>query len=320
MRIACFLLFFILASCAGSQDQSPLPESEEKADTPDAPFLVVLGTAQDAGSPQIACEKACCTSLFQNGDRSRHVSSLGLVSPVDERCWLFDATPDFTAQTAMLTSHLTSKKVPDGIFLTHAHIGHYTGLMFLGREALGANAVSVYAMPRMQDFLQQNGPWSQLVKLNNIKLQPLANEVGISLNDELSVTPIIVPHRDEFSETVGFFISGPQRTGLFIPDIDKWDKWDRNIDSLIQLVDYAFLDATFYNQQEMPNRDMAEIPHPFVVETMETLKQLSKSDRQKVFFIHMNHSNPMLNDESAASKAVQAAGFNIARKGMRFEL
>eukprot|EP00957_Ditylum_brightwellii_P156501 11911053-Ditylum_brightwellii.AAC.1 len=66
-----------------------------------------------------------------------------------------------------------TKKTPDGIFLTHAHIGHYTGLMYLGREALGAVDVPVYAMPRMRSFLKNNGPWSQLVSLGNINIQNL---------------------------------------------------------------------------------------------------------------------------------------------------
>ena len=70
--------------------------------------------------------------------------------------------------------------------------------------------------------------------------------------------PFLVPHRDEFSETVGFEIKGENKTAVFIPDIDKWSKWNSDLKELIKRVDYAFLDATFYKNGEIPSRDMSE--------------------------------------------------------------
>ena len=87
---------------------------------------------------------------------------------------MFDATPDMTAQLEHLNTIDTGLAfMPNGIFLTHAHIGHYTGLMYLGKEAINANCIPVYTMPRMNDFLKRNGPWNQLVLLDNIELLPL---------------------------------------------------------------------------------------------------------------------------------------------------
>ena len=130
-------------------------------------------------------------------------------------------------------SAFAEKETPDGIFLTHAHIGHYTGLMYLGKEAMNSSNVPVYAMPRMKTFLEENGPWSQLAKAQNIALQEMQADSSISLTANLTVTPILVPHRDEFSETVGYIISGPAKKALFIPDIDKWEKWDLDIIQMI---------------------------------------------------------------------------------------
>ncbi|MEO0468834.1 MAG: MBL fold metallo-hydrolase [Bacteroidota bacterium] len=279
--------------------------------------LTILGIVQDAGFPQAQCEKSCCRSVWGRPEKQQKVVSLGLSDSQNGKCWLFEATPDLRSQLQQLTRSGMSM---DGIFLTHAHIGHYTGLMYLGRESMGAQAVPVYAMPRMRSFLESNGPWDQLVKLKNISLKPLENRQKIRLSTNVSISPILVPHRDEYSETVGYLIEGPSRKALFIPDIDKWEKWEENIDVWIQRIDYAFLDATFFDEKELPGRDMAEIPHPFVKESMQRFEELGKKERAKVHFIHFNHSNPLIDPQSAASQKVLQAGFKIAREGMQFEM
>lgn len=283
--------------------------------------MVILGTVQDAGSPHIGCRKSCCRDLFIKPDPARKVVSLGVFDSGKKKSWLFEASPDIARQLKLLKSVSRSEKeLPDGILLTHAHIGHYSGLMYLGREACNADSLSVYAMPRMSAYLKDNGPWSQLLGLNNIVLHGLQADKEISLSEKISVKPILVPHRDEFSETVGFIISGPNKKILFIPDIDKWSKWHYGLSAILDSVDYAFLDATFYSGTEIKQRDISLIPHPFVIETMEMLKGESAEMRRKVWFIHLNHTNPLLNKNSVEYKSVLKAGFNIAAYGMRFEI
>ena len=204
--------------------------------------------------------------------------------------------------------------------MTHAHIGHYTGLMFLGREALGARNLPVYAMPRMKSFLEENGPWSQLVQLNNISIKNLKNEQPIELTKNVMVTPFLVPHRDEFSETVGYVIEGPDKKVLFIPDIDKWSKWEKDIREVVKQVDYAFLDASFFDSEEINNRDISEIPHPFVIESLELFEGLSEVEKEKIHFIHFNHTNPLLDQTSTASKKVLSNGYQIAQFRLRIGL
>ncbi len=288
----------------------------------DAPELVILGTLQDGGSPHMGCSKQCCAPLLKAPDPSRKVVSLGVLEPGLEKTYLFEATPDLPTQMAYLNDVAPFKAgpAPDGIFLTHAHIGHYAGLMFLGREAMNAAGVRVYTMPRMTKFLSSNGPWDQLVRLQNIQLQPVGENEGVRLSPRLKVTPIKVPHRDEYSETVGFEIAGPEKRILFIPDIDKWERWNESLVEILAGVDLAFLDATFFDAAEIGYRDMSEIPHPFVVETMELLKALPTSLKSKVYFIHLNHTNPLLDPESPAAQKVLASGFRIARFGDRFKL
>lgn len=281
------------------------------------PFIQVLGTAQDAGYPHAGCTKSCCAKAWSDSMASEPVSCLGLVDPASGQSWLFDATPDLPEQM-MALQELAGKNTVDGIFLTHAHIGHYTGLMYLGREVMGASNVPVYVMPRMEEFLKTNGPWSQLVTLKNISLHPITAGNRIKLTESIQVTPVLVPHRDEYSETVGYLIQGPSKTALFIPDIDKWARWEKSLVQMIREVDWAFLDATFFDANELPGRNMDEIPHPFVVESMALLSELADEEKSRVYFIHMNHTNPMLDPASDTTKKVLAAGFQIARTGIRF--
>jgi len=292
----------------------------EKADS-EKVSLVVLGNIQDAGSPHIACDKACCADLFNNPDPTRKIVSLGLIDHQRHRTYLFEATPHMPEQMKFLKELAHSEtEVPNGIFLTHAHIGHYTGLMYLGKEAMNAKEVPVYVMPRMKTFLEENGPWSQLVSQGQIKLQTIFNQTETKLGSTMKVIPVLVPHRDEYSETVGYTIIGPHKKALFIPDIDKWEKWDQSIIEYIKKVDYAFIDATFYDEKEISYRAVSEIPHPFVIESMAKFQLLGAAEKSKIFFIHLNHTNPLLNPESSETKEVLKNGFKIARYGDVFEL
>jgi len=282
--------------------------------------LNVIGTIQDGGSPHIGCEKKCCKFLSQEEKKQRLVTSLALVDIDYDKLFLFEATPDIEKQIRSLNNNFKKELNLKGIFLTHAHIGHYSGLMYLGKEALGANRVDIFTMKRMFNFLKNNGPWSQLVNEKNIVLNKIIENKNIILNNNVSVIPILVPHRDEFSETVGYYIKGRKKTALFLPDIDKWDKWNKSLVEVLKKVDYAFIDATFYDNKEINNRDISEIPHPFVIETMSLLKDLSISERKKVYLIHMNHTNPLLDSSSKEYKKVINFGFNIAKIGMSFYL
>ena len=309
LAIKNILLFFFLSINCYCQESS-------------SPFLIILGTVQDAGSPHAGCSKKCCEDLFENPIASRKVVSIGIVDNKTQKTWLIEASPDLPTQCKKLNNILSfnHKEMPDGIFLTHAHIGHYSGLMYLGRESINSNNVPVYAMTRMKGFLIQNGPWNQLININNIKINNIENEVPIVLSENLSIVPFLVPHRDEFSETVGYKIIGPNKTILFIPDIDKWTKWNKNIIQQIKQSDLALIDGTFYDEKEVNYRDISEIPHPFVVETMSLFSGESEETKNKIGFIHLNHTNPLLNIESDEYKTVIQNGFSVVKYNQKVEL
>lgn len=305
------LLFFLFLNCTPTPK---VPTSSVR--------LVVLGIAQDGGAPHAGCQKDCCSALFKDPSKFHRVISLGLIDDINKKKYLFDATPDIASQLYDLhrQSDFSTQHQPDAIFLTHAHMGHYLGLLHLGREVMSADRVPVYVMPRFREFLEQNGPWNQLVALNNVTLNTLTNSQKLSLTPQLNITPLEVPHRGEFSETVGFLIEGPNKSALFIPDIDKWEYWEQDINQWVQKVDYALLDATFFDAAEVNHRDISEIPHPFVVESMERFSPLSADDKAKIIFIHLNHTNTLLDAQSKAYKKIIKAGFQVGQDGMMLDL
>lgn len=310
-----FLLLISLQFFSACNSEAPAEMSHKPEQ-----YIVVLGVAQDAGFPQMNCEKECCRAFYEQTETKKLISCLGLVDQETEQKWMFDATPDITQQVENLKQdHIDNGNVIDGIFLTHAHIGHYTGLMYLGFEVIGGKDIPVYAMPGMKTYLEGNGPWSQLVSMKNIEVRKMRADSSMALNNSLKVTPFIVPHRDEYSETVGYKIEGNNKSALFIPDINKWGFWERNIVEEVKKVDYAFIDATFFKDGEIP-RPMADIPHPFIVETAKLFEAASVETKSKVYFIHLNHTNPALKSSHVLKDSILNLGFNFAKQGAIYDL
>ena len=294
--------------------------SHESLPNGDKPFLVVLGIAQDGGYPQAGCYKDCCTRAWEETSLRRYASCLAIIDPKSNDRWFIDCTPNYPDQLYIL-DRISPPRVSPGIsgfLLTHAHVGHYTGLVHLGREVINGASIPVYAMPRMTQFLMRNEPWNQLVQSRNIELCELVADETVRLNDRVAVTPFLVPHRDEFSETVGYRIDGPSRSAIYLPDIDKWQHWTTDIESVLAAVDVAYLDGTFYDDEEISGRDMSEIPHPFIKESIERFSTLPKHERQKVRFLHLNHTNPALNPTSKATRTIHAAGHRVCEQGEQF--
>ena len=280
---------------------------------PDSPFIIILGTAQDGGYSQSGCLKGCCKRVWEDSSLRRLTTSIAVINPETNEAWLIDATPDFKEQIHILNTLSPRGKSCklSGIFLTHGHIGHYTGLIYLGLEVMNTNDINVYAMPKMLEFLNNNAPWNQLILNKNIRLNPLSENSPVTLTTKISLSPIIVPHRGELTETVGYKIEGPNKTILFIPDIDYWDKKTLG---LINNVDIAIVDGTFFDKNEVPERNIGETPHPLIIESMKLFKELPREHKEKIFFIHFNHTNPVLLAKSIESKTVSDGGFCIAQE------
>ncbi len=315
MRLsAVFLILALTVSCTSKP--AGTKGSSSDSGLPNQAFVVVLGIAQDGGAPHPGCEKECCRDRWGDPAARHRVTCIGIVDPVSNQCWIIDATPDFPEQQHELHQMVQAEHTAlDGIFLTHAHIGHYTGLMYLGRESMGANRLPVYAMPAMKAFLEQNGPWDILVRLRNIEIHEMSPDQPVRLNERIVIRPIPVPHRGEYTETIGVRIRGPEKTLLYVPDIDRWETWGPDILKEVEGTDHAFIDGTFFSGEELPGRNMSKIPHPAISHSMDVFDKLDPEDRSKIHFIHFNHTNPVLQETSEAYKVVVKNGFKIAFEG-----
>jgi len=286
-------------------------------------LIKVLGTAQDGGIPQLGCYCQNCLRARKNPRFARLVSSLAILDLKERKYFLLDATPDIRLQADNALGRLGGikqgrKNAPHAVVLTHAHIGHYTGLMFFGYEAMSTQELPVYCSPRLQNFLTQNGPWSQLVSLKNISIRTIFPGKEFLLTPRISLTPLLVPHRDEYSDTFGFRISGERKSLLYISDIQSWEAWDRSIVEETGKADISLLDGTFYSQDELPGRNISEIGHPLIQTSLKTLRNSVQREKKQVFFTHLNHSNPALDPEGEARKEIRKAGFDLASEGMEF--
>lgn len=298
-----------------------------RADSPEAircdVEFMILGIGQDGGAPQINQHD---DPAWTATEMRLFAASGALIDHRSNQRYLFEATPDIREQLYALNAAvgIADNNEPlglSGVFLTHAHIGHYAGLMFAGHESAGSKNLKVFAMPRMRDYLSTNGPWDQLVRYSNIVLEPLRDTAAVSLGESLSVTPHLVPHRDEYSETVGFVIRGPSKNVLFLPDIDDWDRWEKEygtrIENVIAQVDYAYLDATFFDNNELPGRDMSKFPHPRLHDSMRRFSNLAATERNKVRFFHINHSNQARMADSSERRIMNEMGFRLAAQSER---
>jgi len=276
--------------------------------------LLVLGTAQDGGYPHTGCSEDCCREAWKDSNQKRLIASLAVLDGKD--CFLIDITPDFKYQLQLIEHHINDKPRISGICITHAHLGHYMGLLELGLEVMNTNAIPVYVMPKMKSFLENNAPFTQLLELNNIHLFIIQENYPIDIFKDVKIIPFQVPHRNEYSETVGYRIQTSRHSVLYIPDIDSWDGWDTDINEMIKESDIALLDGTFYDKTELKNRDVSAVPHPSIRESINFFSALDKMDRKKVNFTHLNHTNNVLREGSKERKDVIQQGFQIAYDGM----
>ena len=285
-------------------------------------LILTLGTAQDGGFPHIGCNLDCCREAKKNPNFERLIASLAIVDTSKSNAWIIDMTPDINKQLRILMEYIPDLEYPSlsGIFLTHAHIGHYIGLLYFGLEALNLKNIPVYVLPGMKSFLCNNSMFSKMIENNNIIIKDLSEQPKIRLNDNLEIEPFFVPHRNELSETVGYSIKGESKSLLYIPDIDSWENWDINLLDIIKDNDIIIIDGTFFSKDEIIHRNIEKIPHPSIIESMSLMEKLPLKEKNKVFFTHLNHTNKALNDKSEEYNDIITTGYNILKDKQTFRL
>ncbi|MDP6154635.1 MAG: MBL fold metallo-hydrolase [Candidatus Thermoplasmatota archaeon] len=272
----------------------------------------ILGSGQDAGIPQIGCSCSICQVARNDSNYWRFGPSIAVIDDMNGTFIIIDASPDLKYQLEVLREMYPGigdiKTSLKGILLTHAHFGHCFGLWHLGRESLSTLDVPVFCTSRMKLFMEDNYPFDQLVRGNNIKIIEVADNREFEING-VGFNLFAVPHRNEVADTVGYVIDSGRKIGYF-PDVDYWT---RSITEIIKSVDIALLDGTFYTRDELDRFD--EVPHPPVLDTIKLLGNVGN----RIIFTHINHTNP-LNLDGRERKYVESRGFDIASDGMIIEI
>jgi len=273
--------------------------------------LMVLGSGQDAGIPQVGCYCKNCT----NARRYKRYRRLGPSIAVydKEYCTIIDATPDLKDQLHMLKKDVPkvtrAGKLPvSAILLTHSHMGHIMGLSQLGKESINEVGLPVYTTPKMKEVLKGSHPLSQLIKNGNIKINTVGPGTDFTIGC-LTFETFPVPHRDEVADTIGFVIHSEKKV-VYIPDTDHWNK---SLLKRIEAMDIALIDGSFYSKREIPR--YTSVPHPPITETMKLLKDVDTD----IYFTHLNHTN-IINSRGREYTLLEKLGFKIAYDGMTLKI
>lgn len=266
----------------------------------DGPTVEVLGIAQDAGVPHLGCRCDRCEVARKSTEARRTASALLLES--DGNRYLFDATPDLPTQIAA---------VPDGVFLTHAHLGHLPGLLYFGREAADAADLTVYCTAGLADLIRENATFSALVAEDCIDLREVGDQSTVAAGN-VDVTAKTVTHREAFpTGTLSYGIDGPHRSLYYVSDVDEWTE---DVIAEIARADVALVDGTFWSVDELDR--VAEVPHPPIRDSMDAFDDFET----RVIFTHLNHTNPVLDPDSPERERLEDRGYGVAAAGQRFGL
>ena len=148
----------------------------------------------------------------------------------------------------------------------------------------------------------------------------MLNKKHLTLSEDLNISPFLVPHRNELSETVGYRIRSSKQAVIYLPDIDSWDDWSEDVLDIIDDNDMLFIDGTFYDKIELKSGKIDKVPHPSIRESMKQFSPLDTIDRKKVNFTHLNHTNNVLRQNSEERNELIKKGFQVAFDGMNFSI
>ena len=280
--------------------------------------VTLLGVAQDGARPQAGCTQPCCAGL--TAEDTMFPVSLGIIDDSGDG-HLIEATRYLSEQF-----RIWGASSLDSVWLTHAHFGHVDGLGLFGKETMASRNLDLHVSDEMFHLIEETPQLAIMLKQGVFNDNVFQNGQHIPLNGQLSIYPIKVPHRDEFSDMHAFLSCGPKKRLLFLTDHDSWQQtldfhhqpdirsWLRHLQ-----VDIALLDGTFWSEDELGGRSQENVPHPPVKQTLQMLGP-RKADDPEIIFIHLNHTNPLYDESSPAYQEVIENGWQVGVQGQTFTL
>lgn len=264
----------------------------------------VLGNTQDGGVPHLECSCDLCSKARENPEEAKHNASI-MVKDSDEEDsfrYLIDATPDVRYQ-------ITGEYL-DGVFISHGHLGHITGLLQFGEEGCNKTDLPLYVSDKTENYIRKNDPFRLLIDKGNVEIMNFNDEDEVDIRGGC-IEAFEAKHNRVNTDTLSFMIHGEEKTLFYIADIHEWTEKTLN---LMQKADIAIVDGTFWNEEEIERYE--EVPHPVMKETM----HLAEGWDTDIYFTHLNHTNPALREDTDERQEIQERGFGVVEEGMEFEL
>lgn len=264
----------------------------------------ILGSVQDGGVPHLGANSKADEMARQNRENIKYVTSVLLKEGESNNSpkYLIEASPDIRYQV--------DAGYIDGVFIPHTGLGHVTGLLYFGKEGQNAQDLNVHTNKDVERFLMNNDPYRYLLDRENIEIQNLGDQQEMELMGG-KITSYQYEHAALVEKTTGYMIEGESKKLFYLSDIDEIN---RDVKEKVKEADIAILDGTFYSKDEIERYE--EVPHPTIPETME---KFSETDTE-IYFIHMNHTNPVLIEDTEERQEVEERGFGVVEKGMEFQI
>jgi pyrroloquinoline quinone biosynthesis protein B len=307
--------------------------------------IKVLGSAAGGGFPQWNCNCRNCASVRAGtpGFRARTQSSLAVSR--DGINWaLLNASPDLRQQIndnrelqPDLKAGLRHSPIKAAV-LTNGDVDHIIGLINL-REA---QPFAIYASKRILDVLAANSVFQvladPLVPRNEITLDQPFNLAGGGVDLGLTVEAFAVPGKvalyleDKSSgdyggregDTIGLKISDPaeKKSFFYIPGCAAVDE---RLATRLKGAPVVFFDGTLFTDDEMIeqgllNKTGARMGHISMSGDAGSITAFSKLGVGRLIYVHINNSNPALDENSPARKAIDGAGWEVGYDGMEVRL
>jgi pyrroloquinoline quinone biosynthesis protein B len=299
----------------------------------------VLGSAAGGGFPQWNCNCRNCDGVRKGTIRAQPRTQSSIAVSADRDGWiLFNASPDLLAQFRAFRELQPARAVRDtavrAIVLIDAQIDHTTGLLML-REG---PRLAIYCTREVREDLTRGHPvMGVLEHFCGVDWHPIAPDPGTPFSvpgaEGLSFTavplkskpPPYSPRRNEPrpGDNIGVRIvdASTGRALFYAPGLGEIEP---HLEPFLADADCVMLDGTFWTDDELIQlgvsakraRDMGHLPQSGRGGMLEALKPLAV----RKILIHINNTNPILDEDSAERAALEAAGIEVAYDGMEIEL
>jgi len=301
----------------------------------------ILGSGAGGGFPQWNCNCRNCAG-FRKGTlnaQARTQSSIA-ISEDGERWILFNASPDIRAQLASFPAMQPARALRDtgisAIVLMDSQVDHTTGLLSL-REGL---PLDVWCTRQVHDDLSTGFPLFEMLRhwnggLNWREIEaseqtfftiPCAPSLELTTIPLLSNAPPYSPRRDNPhpGDNIGLFIRDAQtgRTVLYAPGLGQPDN---RIKSWMKQADVLLVDGTVWHDDEMIRQEVGtktgqQMGHLAQAGEGGMIELLDSMPASRKILIHINNTNPILDEDSPERAELAEHGIEVSRDGMDIDL